>query len=119
MISQLMCECIYTLSSLLSYMFHFLREYVTFTTCSSSTAFGTWDWKAFLEPHFERMSGFCTSQFGSGMHGMYCRKDHNGDVRVWFRQSSQATSWFPDGPSYLAFSSVPDGPPPLALAKPN
>eukprot|EP00965_Chrysotila_dentata_P098011 3241179-Pleurochrysis_carterae.AAC.1 len=53
------------------------------------------------------------------MHEVYCRKDRNGDMRVWFRKSSQATSWLPGGPGYLAFSSFPKGAPLLAKAKPD
>eukprot|EP00965_Chrysotila_dentata_P127889 4229302-Pleurochrysis_carterae.AAC.1 len=53
------------------------------------------------------------------MHDVYCRKDSNGDVRVWMRQSSQSTTWLPEGPGYLLFNSVPDGSPPLAKARPD
>ena len=76
-----------------------------------------WDWKAFFAPHAKRLGGFCTSQYGSGMHEFYARKDGDGIVRVWFRASSQASSWLPEGPGYQIFQNIPVGRPDLAMAK--
>ena len=72
-----------------------------------------WPWR---QVH-ERFSGFATGQHGSGMHEFMCRKDRDGNVRLWLRQSSQASSWLPDGDGYLVFKSVPTGAPPAAMAK--
>lgn len=115
-ISQLLTESIYTMSSLLSFMFQFFRPYNVHDVVELHAV---WDWKAFFEPHTERLGGFCTGQFGSGMHEVYCRKDAHGDVRVWMRQSSQSTDWLPEGPGYRLFKSVPEGHPSLARAKPD
>eukprot|EP00965_Chrysotila_dentata_P059857 1985218-Pleurochrysis_carterae.AAC.1 len=53
------------------------------------------------------------------MHEIYCRKDVNGDVRVWMRQLSQASDWLPEGSGYRIFKSIPEGAPPLAMVKPD
>ena len=40
-----------------------------------------WDWKEYFKPHIEHeLGGFATSQFGSGMHEFYVRKDSEGNV---------------------------------------
>eukprot|EP00965_Chrysotila_dentata_P040818 1353039-Pleurochrysis_carterae.AAC.1 len=76
MISQLMCECIFTRLALLIFMFHFFRPYDIYEVKELHCL---WDWKTVLEPHYNRLEGFGNSQFGSGMHEVYCRKDANGD----------------------------------------
>eukprot|EP00965_Chrysotila_dentata_P238174 6202341-Pleurochrysis_carterae.AAC.1 len=121
MISQLMQECIYTMSTLLRFMFQFLRPY---DVVEVKELHCIWDWGAFLAPHAERIGGFGTSQHGSGMHEAIARKDAQGNVRLWFRRSAQATSFFPDGPGYIVFkaesvSSLQGVAPPLAKAKPD
>eukprot|EP00965_Chrysotila_dentata_P140673 4650999-Pleurochrysis_carterae.AAC.1 len=65
MISQLMAQCIYTMSSLLSFMFQFLRPY---NVQDIIELHALWDWTAYFAPHYDRLGGFCTGQFGSGMH---------------------------------------------------
>eukprot|EP00965_Chrysotila_dentata_P167633 5535795-Pleurochrysis_carterae.AAC.1 len=35
------------------------------------------------------------------------------------RQSSQASDWLPKGSGYRIFKSIPEGAPPLAMAKPD
>lgn len=52
--------------------------------------------------------------FGSGMHEVLCRKDMEGQVRVYFRKSSQASNWLPEGDGMLVFKSIPEGQPPIA-----
>ena len=77
-----------------------------------------WDWKAFFLPHVhERFGGFATGQHGSGMHEFVLRKDRHGDVRLHLRQSSQASSWLPEGEGYRVFKSIPTGHPCIAKAK--
>lgn len=116
LISSLMNNMIYTVSALLSFIYRFLSPY----NCKQVVELDClWDWKRFFEPHTHRLAGFCTSQFGSGMHEFYARKDAQGVVRVWFRQSSQASSWLPEGPGYAVFESQPVGRPNLAAAKPD
>jgi hypothetical protein len=114
MISQLLSVAIYTVSALLALMFNFLAPYNCVAVVELEHL---WDWKEFFKPHVQRMGGFCTGQYGSGMHEFYARKDAHGAVRVWFRASSQASSWLPEGPGYLVFESVPVGLPLLAHAK--
>eukprot|EP00965_Chrysotila_dentata_P219560 6191214-Pleurochrysis_carterae.AAC.1 len=116
MISQLMQECIYTMGTLLRLMFRFLRPY---NVVDVRELHCIWDWTAFFDGHYNKLGGFATSQFGSGMHDFYVRKDAAGDVRLWLRQSSQTTTYFPEGPGYNIFKSSPSGSPPLAKAKPD
>eukprot|EP00965_Chrysotila_dentata_P259973 6213744-Pleurochrysis_carterae.AAC.5 len=92
-ISQLMCESIDTMSALPAFMFQFSRPYNIHDVLELHCL---WDWKPFLDQHFHRMSGFCTSQFGSGMHKIYCRKDSSGDV---LRRATHASA------SYSALSA--------------
>ena len=74
-----------------------------------------WDWHTYFKPHIsQRLGGFATSQHGSGMHEFYCRKDSNGEPRLWVRRSSQASSWIPEGPGLKIFETLPTGEPPLA-----
>ena len=114
MISQLMSVPIYTVASLMEHMFTFLRPY----NCISVIELDhLWDWKEFFKPHVHRLGGFATGQFGAGMHEFYARKDSDGIVRLWFRASSQSSSWLPEGPGYQVFETLLVGKPPLAPAK--
>eukprot|EP00310_Coccolithus_braarudii_P017005 CAMPEP_0183332554 /NCGR_PEP_ID=MMETSP0164_2-20130417/1682_1 /TAXON_ID=221442 /ORGANISM="Coccolithus pelagicus ssp braarudi, Strain PLY182g" /LENGTH=61 /DNA_ID=CAMNT_0025501293 /DNA_START=100 /DNA_END=281 /DNA_ORIENTATION=+ len=50
------------------------------------------------------------------MHEMVILKDAAGDVRIKMRQSSQSSTWLPDGEGERAFlenNPPPDGPPPV------
>ena len=40
-------------------------------------------------------------------------------MRLWYRKSSQATSWLPDGNGMLVFKSLPEGHPELKPGKPD
>ena len=115
MISQMKQEIIYCISKLLSLIFRFLRPY----GCREVRELHQlWDWKAKFAPHCQRFKGFCTGQFGSGMHEVYIRKDAEGVTRAWFRKSSKASTWFPEGPGYQVFDTKPGpDPPPVAPAK--
>ena len=115
MISQMKGENIYSVETLLSFILKFLRPY----GCREVVELNQlWDWKAKFEPHVcSRFKGFCTGQFGSGMHDVYIRKV-DGITRIWFRKSSKASSWFPEGPGYQVFKTHPGpGAPPPAKAK--
>ena len=62
---------------------------------------------------------FVAGKFGSGMHEFVLRKGPDGHVRLWYRKSSQATSWLPDGDGMLVFKSLPQGQPELKKGKPD
>ena len=94
MISQLLGQAIYTVSSLLQFIFQFLQPY----GCQEVIELHQlWDWKLAFKPHLDRIEGFCTGQYGAGMHECYIRKDAEGVVRVWMRKSSKASGWLPEG----------------------
>ena len=64
----------------------------------------------------------CTNQYWDGAHEILLRKDIHGVVRAYFRKSSKATTWLPEGEGYPIFrTSVPphDEAPPPARAKPD
>ena len=78
MISQLLAQAIYTMTSLMSFMFKFLQPY----GCQDVIEIHQlWDWKAAFKPHMDRIAGFCTGQYGAGMHECYMRKDSDGRIR--------------------------------------
>ena len=75
MISQLLGEAIYCMSSLLVHVFKFMQPYGCHEVVELHQL---WDWTAFFKPHIQHMAGFCTSQHGSGAHECYIRKDKHG-----------------------------------------
>lgn len=98
---------IYTVSVLMNYIWRSLQKYECHKV---EELHALWDWKAYFENNVtERIGGFCTGQYGSGMHEFYLRKDATGDVRLWLRKSSQASSWVPEGEGYKVFETVPTG----------
>lgn len=103
----LMQFAVYTITALLNCIWNSLRKH----DCHQvQELHALWDWKAYFEPHVtERLGGFCTSQYGAGMHEFYLRKDSDGVVRFWARQSSRASSWLPEGPGYQVFETLPTG----------
>lgn len=112
MIVQLRSVAVWTLSSLIQYLFRFLQPYPCIVVEELPHL---WDFDAYLSPHVnKKFGGFATGQFGSGMHEIRCRKDKHGVVRVLFRQSSQASTWLPAGAGYPVFDSTPEGEPPIA-----
>ena len=76
MISQLLAIAIYTLSHLIELVFKFLQPYGCRQVIELHQL---WDWGEAFKPHMTKISGFCTSQFGSGMHECYVRKDKEGE----------------------------------------
>ena len=103
---------IYSLSVLFDTIFKGLAKYDCIKVIELHAL---WDWKGYFAPHINgRLGGFATGQFGSGMHEFHARKDSEGKVRLWFRKSSQASSWIPEGPGMLVFDTIPVGEPPLA-----
>eukprot|EP00965_Chrysotila_dentata_P020709 685632-Pleurochrysis_carterae.AAC.1 len=53
------------------------------------------------------------------MHEFFVRKDRNRIVRILFRQSSQASTWLPEGQGYEVFKTLPSSTPLLAKLKPD
>ena len=104
---------IYTISAMVNAIFRSLQKHDCLKVIELHAL---WDWGKYFEPHVsQRLGGFATSQYGSGMHEFYVRKDSEGVVRLWMRKSSQASGWMPEGPGMEVFSSVvPAGEPPLA-----
>ena len=114
LISQLLAEAIYSMSSLISFIFKFMQPY----NCHEVVELHQlWDWTTFFKPHVHRMAGFCTSQHGAGAHECYIRKDREGVVRCWMRKSSRASNWMPEGEGYQVFATPPDRMPPIAKTK--
>ena len=76
-----------------------------------------WNFEAFFSPLvLTKVKGFATNQESSGMHHFLLKKDANGVVRAYFRQSSQSSTWFPEGDGYAIFKpgEPVHGPPPVA-----
>ena len=101
MINFLLAIPIYTMSTLMAAMFESCKPY----GCRDRVELPyLWDWgRAFGESNVTRMAGFCTGQFGAGMHECLVRKDNQGVVRVWMRKSSKASNWLPEGPGFQLF----------------
>eukprot|EP00965_Chrysotila_dentata_P027467 911965-Pleurochrysis_carterae.AAC.1 len=53
------------------------------------------------------------------MHEFLIRKDAEGVVRIFFRKSSQASTWISEGPGYKVFKTIPPDLPALAAIKPD
>eukprot|EP00965_Chrysotila_dentata_P020622 682899-Pleurochrysis_carterae.AAC.1 len=53
------------------------------------------------------------------MHEFLVRKDRHGVVRIFFRKSSQSSTWLPEGEGYPVFRTTPTGTPPFAELKPD
>ena len=115
LICQLLSAPIWTVGMLLQHIQRFLSAY----NCKACIELHSlWDWKEYFEPHIhQKFGGFATGQFGSGMHEFVLRKDSAGQVRLWLRKSSRASTWLPDDGGYLVFKSLPTGPPKLARGK--
>lgn len=75
-----------------------------------------WDFDAMLKECMHPLGGFARTQQSSGMHEFHITRDHNSQVRVHARQSSQASTWEPEGAGELLFERVPpaDKAPPMA-----
>eukprot|EP00965_Chrysotila_dentata_P036568 1217127-Pleurochrysis_carterae.AAC.1 len=76
-----------------------------------------WYFPTWLDPFMHTVGAFATGQHGDGMHKFVLRKDALGVVRIYFRKSSQASTWLPEGPGMEVFKSPPHGKPPFASFK--
>lgn len=94
LIGHLLSRAIWTVEQLVNSIAEYLGAY---NCLGCSELHCVWNWKDFFKPHVhQRFSGFATGQFGSGMHEFVLRKDRNGEVRLWFRASSQVwRAFFP------------------------
>lgn len=67
-----------------------------------------WDFQSYLKKYTHHQGGFATTQQSSGMHEFNFSRDSEGQVRMHARQSSQSSTWLPEGDGDLIFKSVPD-----------
>lgn len=112
-----MARAIYTVPQLVEAIAEYLGAY---NCLGCYELHHLWDWTGFLTPHVhEKFTGFGTGKYGSGMHEFVFRKDAQGEVRMWFRKSSKASNWLPDGPGMLVFKSTPIGQPAIKKAHPD
>lgn len=69
-----------------------------------------WDFTAYLKQFMHtNIGGFTNTQQSSGMHEFYFSRNSDGEVRMRSRQSSQASTWLPEGDGDPVFrTDVPD-----------
>lgn len=68
-----------------------------------------WDFSAYFKQYMHPgIGGFTVTQQSSGMHEFHLSCDSSGEVRMKTRQSSQSSTWFPEGAGDPIFKSVPD-----------
>ena len=75
-----------------------------------------WDFDAMLLKHMNLRGGFANTQQSCGMHEMVIFLDAAGVTRIKMRQSSQSSTWLPEGEGdrvFLEDSPPPSGPPPV------
>eukprot|EP00965_Chrysotila_dentata_P112354 3714121-Pleurochrysis_carterae.AAC.1 len=116
LITSLKYYAVYTISSLVLTIHKLLAPY---NVVDMRELHCLWDFKVWLEPHVNNFGGFATGQFGDGMHEFLIRKDGEGVVRIFFRKSSQSSTWIPEGMGYEVFKSIPEDLPPPAAIKPD
>lgn len=78
-----------------------------------------WDFTRMLGECMHPLGGFARTQQSSGMHEFHISKDSESRVQLHSRQSSQSSTWNPEGPGELLFRSVPSefDCPPIAPVK--
>lgn len=68
-----------------------------------------WDFTGYLKRCMHaNIGGFTNTQQSSGMHEFHFSRNSDGEVRMRSRQSSQASTWLPDGEGDPIFVEVPD-----------
>lgn len=67
-----------------------------------------WNFSTYLSAYMHDIGGFTNTQQSSGMHEFYFSKDPEGQVRMLCRQSSQASTWLPEGDGDLVFKEAPN-----------
>jgi len=75
-----------------------------------------WNFDSWAAEHMHPIGGYARTQQSSGMHELHIMRDSAGDVRVHMRQSSQSSTWLPEGDGDLLFKSIPSerNAPPIA-----
>lgn len=117
LITSLLRVAVATISSLLSFIREFLAGKRVRQVCQLHHL---WDFEKLAQTHMHVLGGFARTQQSSGMHEMYFNLDRDGAVRFRARQSSQASTWLPEGEGELLFRSLPsrdDAPPAAAPVK--
>lgn len=79
-----------------------------------------WDFTSYLQQYMYELGGFTNTRQSSGMHEFYFSKDADGKVRMLARQSSQASTWLPEGDGDLIFKETPNpavAPPTAPIAR--
>lgn len=66
-----------------------------------------WDFDSLMEEHMHALGGFARTQQSSGMHEFHIKLDREGVVRLRARQSSQSSTWLPEGEGEFIFKSLP------------
>lgn len=113
LITSMLRVAVASVSSLLSFMTEFLAG-KRIRECAE--LHHLWDFDALMDEHMHSLGGFARTQQSSGMHEFHLVLDKQGAVRVRTRQSSQASTWFPEGEGEVLFKTIPsrDEPPPVA-----
>lgn len=118
LIIQMMRTLLPTIESMLSFL---TQKLAVFSVREVLDLPHLWDFKEWFAPLIAApVKGMATSQQSSGMHHILITKDEQGDVRAYFRQSSQSSTWLPEGAGILIFKrglTPPAGPPPVFRPK--
>lgn len=77
-----------------------------------------WDFDKVMEENMHPLGGFARTQQSSGMHEFHFSLDNEGQVRVHARQSSQSSTWLPEGDGEPVFKSIPSRDTAPSMAKP-
>lgn len=67
-----------------------------------------WDFTNYLKECMHPLGGFTVTQQSSRMHEFYFCRNASAEVRMTYRQSSQSTTWLPDGEGDPIFHSIPE-----------
>lgn len=118
LISEMLQMVMPTISSLLDYL---LRKLAVQRVREVKDLPHLWNFEQYLQEHVNLRGGFANTQQSCGMHEMVLYKDAAGAVRIKMRQSSQASTWLPEGEGELLFlpENLPEAtgaPPILPLA---
>ena len=113
LITEMLAKVMATISSLIAYL---LRKLAVQRIREVIDLPHLWDFDAMLLKHVNLKGGFANTQQSCGMHEMVILLDAAGVTRIKMRQSSQSSTWLPEGEGdrvFLENSPPPDGPPPV------
>lgn len=77
-----------------------------------------WDFDAIMAEHMHSLGGFARTQQSSGLHEFRLALNSQSQVCLHARQSSQSSTWLPEGDGEPVFKSVPNRDTPPSMAKP-